>query len=79
MTDGLGPQGARADPAGEVEVLQYVAVDYGRAEAELAWKPETSFEDGLRSTVSWYVENGSWREAVSAAAALRAGAGSPPA
>jgi dTDP-glucose 4,6-dehydratase len=26
----------------------------------LGWKPETSFEEGLEKTVSWYIENRNW-------------------
>lgn len=36
------------------------AVDAGKAAAELDWRPQTSFEDGLRRTVSWYLDNRGW-------------------
>lgn len=39
--------------------LRY-AVDFRRAQQELGWKPEISFEDGLRQAVQWYVENQDW-------------------
>ena len=39
--------------------LRY-AMDFRRAQEELAWEPEVSFEAGLRSTVAWYVENEGW-------------------
>lgn len=36
------------------------AIDNAKIEGELGWKPQISFEDGLRKTVRWYVENESW-------------------
>jgi dTDP-glucose 4,6-dehydratase len=27
---------------------------------ELGWKPEKSFEDGIRETIQWYKENEWW-------------------
>jgi len=32
------------------------AIDASKIEAELGWRPQTSFEDGLRQTVSWYLD-----------------------
>ena len=43
--------------------LRY-AIDARRAEAELAWTPEETFESGLRRTVEWYLENREWWERV---------------
>ena len=40
------------------------AVDFSKCEAELGWTPKVKFEDGLRDTVTWYVENKSWWEAI---------------
>jgi dTDP-glucose 4,6-dehydratase len=40
------------------------AIDASRAEAELEWRPTVAFDDGLRETVDWYVENRAWCEAV---------------
>ncbi len=42
------------------------AIDAARARADLGWAPRTGFEDGIRSTVRWYVEHASWCEAVEA-------------
>lgn len=33
------------------------ALDPSRIERELGWRPETTFEEGIRRTVSWYLEN----------------------
>lgn len=36
------------------------AIDAGKIERELKWKPKESFETGLRKTVRWYLENDAW-------------------
>jgi dTDP-glucose 4,6-dehydratase len=36
------------------------AIDPTRAEEELGFKPAVSFDDGLKATVRWYVENEGW-------------------
>ena len=41
--------------------LRY-GVDSSIIETELAWAPSLSFEDGLRKTVGWYLENKDWWE-----------------
>lgn len=33
------------------------AVDTQKIRTELSWKPNTSFESGIRSTVAWYLQN----------------------
>ena len=43
--------------------LRY-AVDGGKIERELGFRPEFVFEDGLADTVRWYVENRSWWEPI---------------
>jgi len=42
------------------------AIDPSKIEDELGWTPSTSFEDGLRRTVRWYVEHRDWVRAVQA-------------
>jgi len=37
-------------------------LDATKIERELAWRPETGFEDGLRETVAWYAANRTWWE-----------------
>ncbi len=36
------------------------ALNSEKAERELGWKPEKPFEEGLKETVRWYVENEPW-------------------
>jgi dTDP-glucose 4,6-dehydratase len=43
--------------------LRY-AIDARKIEKELGWKPEESFESGIRKTVSWYLTNANWSERV---------------
>lgn len=43
--------------------LRY-AIDASKIERELCWKPEESFESGLRKTVQWYLNNRGWWQAV---------------
>ncbi|MDA8224748.1 MAG: dTDP-glucose 4,6-dehydratase [Betaproteobacteria bacterium] len=40
------------------------AIDAGKIERELGWKPEETFETGIRKTVAWYLDNQPWVEAV---------------
>ncbi|HEX2093763.1 MAG TPA: dTDP-glucose 4,6-dehydratase [Longimicrobiaceae bacterium] len=40
------------------------AIDFSRARAELGWTPSRSFEEGLRDTVRWYLENRGWWQRV---------------
>lgn len=39
--------------------LRY-AIDASKIERELGWTPETTAEQGIRSTVAWYLENRWW-------------------
>lgn len=43
--------------------LRY-AIDASKIERELGWKPEETFESGLRKTVQWYLDNKGWWQAV---------------
>jgi dTDP-glucose 4,6-dehydratase len=40
------------------------AIDPGRIEAELGWRPRHSFEAGLADTVAWYLDHADWCAAV---------------
>jgi dTDP-glucose 4,6-dehydratase len=44
------------------------AIDASKIERELNWKPEESFETGMRKTIEWYLSNDQWIEAVTGAA-----------
>jgi len=39
--------------------LRY-AMDFSILAKELNWRPKYSFEEGLKATVAWYIENKSW-------------------
>ncbi len=36
------------------------AIDCGKIERELGWRPRVRFEEGLRETVRWYLEHADW-------------------
>ena len=36
------------------------AIDAGKIERELGWRPAETFETGIRKTVRWYLENQAW-------------------
>lgn len=36
------------------------AIDASKIERELGWKPQESFESGIRKTVEWYLDNKQW-------------------
>jgi dTDP-glucose 4,6-dehydratase len=38
------------------------AIDASKIKNELGWEPATKFEDGLKNTIKWYVENKWWWE-----------------
>jgi dTDP-glucose 4,6-dehydratase len=40
------------------------AMDSSKARATLAWEPRHTFEEGLRATIDWYVQNRAWWERV---------------
>jgi len=43
---------------------QRYAIDAGKIERELGWRPQESFESGLRKTVEWYLNNREWWQRV---------------
>jgi dTDP-glucose 4,6-dehydratase len=43
--------------------LRY-AIDCSKLERELGWRPQESFETGLRKTIGWYLDNQRWVEHV---------------
>ena len=44
------------------------AIDARKIERELAWRPEESFETGMRKTIEWYLSNDQWVQSVTGAA-----------
>ncbi|MEA5013530.1 MAG: dTDP-glucose 4,6-dehydratase [Candidatus Limiplasma sp.] len=40
------------------------AIDPAKIHRELGWLPQTSFEEGICSTIRWYLENRSWWERI---------------
>lgn len=40
------------------------AIDASKIEKELGWRPEESFESGIRKTVLWYLQNAHWWQRV---------------
>ena len=43
--------------------LRY-AIDAAKIEREIGWVPRRRFEEGLRETVGWYLENTAWVESI---------------
>lgn len=40
------------------------AIDASKIDKELGWKPEETFETGMKKTVQWYLANSEWAERV---------------
>lgn len=40
------------------------AIDAGKIERELGWRPQETFESGMRKTVSWFIENPAWWQSI---------------
>lgn len=40
------------------------AIDAGKIDRELGWKPAENFESGIRKTVRWYLDNPAWWQRV---------------
>jgi dTDP-glucose 4,6-dehydratase len=40
------------------------AIDCSKIERELGWRPQETFESGLRRTVQWYLDNEAWWQAI---------------
>ncbi|MCI6028773.1 MAG: dTDP-glucose 4,6-dehydratase [Clostridiales bacterium] len=38
------------------------AIDPTKIRGELGWQPETSFDDGIKQTIRWYLDNRTWWE-----------------
>ncbi len=44
--------------------LRY-AIDATKLQRELNWEPSLQFEEGIRKTIDWYLENQQWLDEVS--------------
>ena len=44
------------------------AIDARKIERDLGWKPQETFETGIRKTVQWYLANPAWVEGVTSGA-----------
>lgn len=40
------------------------AIDPAKIHNELGWLPETRFEDGIKETICWYLDNRDWWEKI---------------
>jgi dTDP-glucose 4,6-dehydratase len=47
--------------------LRY-AIDASKIRGELGWRPQESFETGIRKTVAWYLQHSEWTERVQSGA-----------
>ena len=71
LLDELQP---RTDGQSYAEQITYVkdraghdrryAIDASKINHELGWRPQETFETGLRKTVQWYLDNQDWVTAV---------------
>ncbi len=43
--------------------LRY-AIDPSKITEELGWKPETAFDDGMKKTIQWYLDNSDWMDEI---------------
>jgi len=72
------PPAARARPFEELITFvtdrpghdRRYAIDAGKIERELGWKPLRAFAAGLRDTIEWYRSHRGWWEAVKSGAYL---------
>lgn len=75
ILDDLAPTASRGQTFGSyASLITYVkdrpghdrryAIDAGKIERELGWKPKESFDTGIRKTVQWYLQNMGWVERV---------------
>ncbi len=67
LLDELKPQANKAPYASLITFVQdrpghdlRYAIDASKIANELAWKPEETFETGIRKTVEWYLNNLAW-------------------
>lgn len=79
LMDELSPnQAGRDEGFRHASLISYVtdraghdfryAIDPGKIESELGWKPRYTFETGLKDTVKWYLDHQKWSAAIQAEA-----------
>jgi dTDP-glucose 4,6-dehydratase len=44
------------------------AIDAGKIEREIGWRPAETFETGIHKTIRWYLDNPDWVDAVTSGA-----------
>ncbi len=76
ILDDLHPQGAP-----HTQLITYVAdrpghdkryaIDASKIANDLGWKPQETFETGLRKTIEWYLSNDSWIKGVTSGEYLK--------
>ncbi len=78
LVDELAPAGSGATRSSLIQFVtdrpghdRRYAVDSSKAEKQLGWKAKWNFEDGLRRTVQWYIENREWANRVTSGAYRR--------
>lgn len=64
----------KVDPSIDERLIKHVTdrkghdrrygIDPTKIREELGWEPETMFEEGIRKTIDWYLENKEWMEGV---------------
>lgn len=70
----IGYIGSNIDSSVTENLIKYVqdrkghdrryGIDPTKIREELGWKPETSFEVGIKKTIQWYLDNKAWMENV---------------
>jgi dTDP-glucose 4,6-dehydratase len=67
ILDELRPRGDELPYAAQITFVadrpghdRRYAIDAGKLERELGWKPAETFESGIRKTVRWYLDNPQW-------------------
>lgn len=71
LLDEISPNAAIGDRRGLIQFVpdrpghdRRYAIDASKIARELGWQPTVSFEEGLRKTVQWYLDNTGWVENV---------------
>ncbi len=71
LLDRMRPDSPHVPHAGLIKFVadrpghdQRYAIDAGKIERELGWRPLETFETGLERTVAWYLDNDAWSQNV---------------